>query len=164
MAEPWKGWTSIWVAKLAKTLTLALVSEKSVPCEDLKPVLRELLIQQFGAQPKSTASQANGSVPAALAEPAVTETTAVPATIRFAQSNQAVACTQDDSILEVAEQAGVAIDSSCRSGNCGTCKQKLVSGKIRYGGEPDALDGDDRAQGYILTCIAHPIDQVAIEC
>ena len=147
--------------KVGKEAHLGTCVQKGIPCEDLKPVLRDLLIQQFGAQPKSTTSATQDSPVALVETPGVV---AAPATVSFAQSSKSVPCNQDNSILEVAEQAGVAIDSSCRSGNCGTCKQKLVSGEIRYDGEPNALDGDDRAQGYILTCIAHPINQVAIDC
>ena len=149
--------------KVGKDAHLGTCVQKGIPCEDLKPVLRDLLIQQFGAQPKSSAPETNGNL--AVAPAAAIETpAAAPATIGFVQSSKSVACSQEDSILEVAEQAGVAIDSSCRVGNCGTCKQRLVSGEICYDGEPDALDDDDRTQGYILTCIAHPIAQVAIDC
>jgi ferredoxin-nitrite reductase len=66
-------------------------------------------------------------------------------------------------ILDMAEQAGVAIDSSCRSGTCGTCKCKLLSGDVSYDDDPAALDDSEKTAGYILTCIARPIGQVTID-
>lgn len=52
-------------------------------------------------------------------------------------------------ILETAEEAGVFIDNACRSGTCGSCRVKLVSGSVSMAVE-DALTEDDKAEGYIL--------------
>ncbi len=65
-------------------------------------------------------------------------------------------------ILEFAEGAGVTIESSCQSGSCGTCKKKLLEGDISYAGDPDGLEEDEQAAGYILTCIAHPVGRVVL--
>ncbi|WP_404791347.1 2Fe-2S iron-sulfur cluster-binding protein [Altericista sp. CCNU0014] len=94
-----------------------------------------------------------------------TESSAVapPATISFAQSGKTVDCTEADLILEVAEQAGLNPESSCRAGSCGTCKQKLQSGAVNYGGDPQALSAEERAAGYILACIAHPTGRVVVD-
>jgi ferredoxin len=55
-------------------------------------------------------------------------------------------------LLEVAEEYGVAIPSSCRQGQCGTCKTKLLGGNLRMDAE-EGLDPDSRAQGFVLTCV-----------
>lgn len=39
--------------KVGKDAHLGTCVQKGIPCEDLKPVLRDLLIQQFGAKPKT---------------------------------------------------------------------------------------------------------------
>lgn len=44
---------------------------------------------------------------------------------------------------------------SCKSGVCGTCRARLVSGSV----EMDlsyALDGDEAGEGYVLMCQSHP--------
>jgi ferredoxin-nitrite reductase len=173
--------------KVGKHAHLGECVIKGIPCEDLKPVLVDLLVKHFGAQPRTESPELNGKVrysasdttiapqsfaPAPFvpsapapsldvsASPAIA---APPATVCFASSDKTVSCTEQDLILDVAEQAGVAIDSSCRSGTCGTCKHKLLQGDVRYAGEPDALDQQEQQAGYILTCIAHPVGQVAIE-
>ena len=56
-------------------------------------------------------------------------------------------------ILDVADQAGVFIDSACRSGTCGSCRVKLLSGNVKMAVE-DALTQEDKAEGYILACQA----------
>ena len=58
------------------------------------------------------------------------------------------------SVLEVAEEAGVAIPFECRSGICGQCKTKLLSGKVKMDVQ-DALTASDRAKGLVLACQAH---------
>ncbi len=38
--------------KVGKDAHLGQCVQKGIPCDDLKPVLQELLIQQFGARPR----------------------------------------------------------------------------------------------------------------
>jgi ferredoxin-nitrite reductase len=145
--------------KVGKDAKLGACVMKSIPCEDLKPVLQDLLIQHFGAQPKAgvtvtsptAAAAAPGKAPASSAV-----TAKAIGAITFAQSDRVIAWHGEGSILETAEQAGIDLPSSCRSGTCGTCKQRLLSGEVTYTGIPDALEEGDREAGYILTCIAHP--------
>jgi ring-1,2-phenylacetyl-CoA epoxidase subunit PaaE len=47
---------------------------------------------------------------------------------------------------------------SCTSGVCGTCRAKLVEGKVRME-RNFALDKKEVAAGYILTCQAHPLTE-----
>jgi ferredoxin-NADP reductase len=56
-------------------------------------------------------------------------------------------------ILEAADEAGVFIDNACRSGTCGSCRVKLLSGSVRMAVE-DSLTEGDKAEGYILACQA----------
>jgi ferredoxin-NADP reductase/DMSO/TMAO reductase YedYZ heme-binding membrane subunit len=57
------------------------------------------------------------------------------------------------SVLEVAEEAGVSIPFECRSGICGQCKTRLISGKVTMEVQ-DALTPQDRSKGLILACQA----------
>ncbi|MEP6859671.1 MAG: ferric reductase-like transmembrane domain-containing protein [Deltaproteobacteria bacterium] len=68
----------------------------------------------------------------------------------------------EQSILEVAEEAGVQISFECRSGICGQCKTRLVSGKVRMEVQ-DALTQQDRAKGLILACQAHATRDCVID-
>jgi ferredoxin len=76
-------------------------------------------------------------------------------------SNVAFSVAPGVTLLDAAEAAGVRIPSLCRSGVCGTCRTKLVSGDVRC--TSDALDEEDRANHYILPCVAWPSGDCALE-
>ncbi len=58
-------------------------------------------------------------------------------------------------LLEQAENAGIAMDYSCRVGFCGACKVTLVSGDVEQPDVP-ALSQQDREQGKVLACCCVP--------
>ena len=60
------------------------------------------------------------------------------------------------SILDAASAAGLEVPFSCTSGVCGTCRAKLVSGQVRME-RNFALDKNEVANGFVLTCQAHPL-------
>ncbi|MDQ2097619.1 MAG: ferredoxin--nitrite reductase [Tychonema bourrellyi B0820] len=150
---------------VGKDAHLGTCVQKSIPCEDLKPVLRQLLVDNFGAVPKTSGDigSLNRQLLLTVDDSETILPTAKPltSTVIFARSGKEVACSEDEFILDVAERAGVELDSNCRSGNCGTCKQKLLEGDIAYDGELDALK--DIESGFILTCSARAIGKVAID-
>jgi ferredoxin-NADP reductase/predicted pyridoxine 5'-phosphate oxidase superfamily flavin-nucleotide-binding protein len=55
-------------------------------------------------------------------------------------------------LLELAEARGLAPEFSCRLGNCGSCRTKILSGSVAYTKEPTADTADDEA----LICCAVP--------
>lgn len=63
-----------------------------------------------------------------------------------------------ETVLECAERHGVSIDSSCRSGSCGTCQVALLEGAVA------AIDGSDAAaeHGTCLPCIAQPTSDIVL--
>jgi len=65
-------------------------------------------------------------------------------------------------ILELAEARGIQMESGCRIGTCGTCKVKLISGKVIMETE-EGLEDDDRANHMILPCVAVPETDVVID-
>ncbi len=133
---------------------------KGIACEDLKPALRQLLTEQFGARLKASVVIDDAPVPVDV--PAA-RTQGMPITIQLAQSGKTIAGTDAVSILETLEAAGVVLDSSCCGGTCGTCKQKLLQGNVRYEQTPAALSESDRRAGYILACSAHPVGPVVLD-
>ena len=79
-------------------------------------------------------------------------------TITFDMSGKSVTWNGDGrSILELAEQNGVDIDSGCRAGNCGTCATAIKSGRVKYLSEP----GSPQEEGTCLVCIAVPDGDVS---
>jgi ferredoxin len=84
------------------------------------------------------------------------------ATVTFQRSGQSAPLPQNKTVLDAAESVGVAIDYQCRSGICGTCRCKLVSGRVTMPVR-DALSEADEADGYILACQAHATDDVVVD-
>ena len=56
------------------------------------------------------------------------------------------------SILESAHQAGIALEHSCRTGRCGVCRAKVISGEADAIQAEESLAAEDEANGFILTC------------
>ncbi|TMH10122.1 MAG: phenylacetate-CoA oxygenase/reductase subunit PaaK [Betaproteobacteria bacterium] len=62
------------------------------------------------------------------------------------------------SILDCASAAGLEVPFSCTSGVCGTCRAKLIEGEVRME-RNFALDKNEVAAGFVLTCQAHPLTE-----
>ena len=68
-----------------------------------------------------------------------------------------------ETLLESARRAGLTPPFSCEAGNCGTCMAKIIEGKATMRVN-DALDDDEVAEGYILTCQGVPdTESVTVE-
>ncbi len=75
------------------------------------------------------------------------------ATIVFSESNiSGEWAPEEGSLLEFAEKKGLTPAYGCRSGNCGACACKLISGEISYNQETN-FETQDRE---ILICCAKP--------
>jgi carnitine monooxygenase subunit len=59
---------------------------------------------------------------------------------------------EDGTLLELAEEVGLAPAFGCRSGICGTCKTPILHGAVDYLDEPLA----DRGEGNVLLCCSVP--------
>jgi ferredoxin len=69
----------------------------------------------------------------------------------------------DLSLLEAAEMSRIELPSSCRNGTCRTCMCTLVSGEVSYTVEWPGLSAEEKAEGYVLPCVARPTSNVVIE-
>lgn len=66
-------------------------------------------------------------------------------------------------VLTAADRAGIALPASCRNGTCRTCMCRLVSGEVRYRIEWPGLSADEKKDGYILPCVAHPLSDLVLD-
>jgi ring-1,2-phenylacetyl-CoA epoxidase subunit PaaE len=65
---------------------------------------------------------------------------------------------KSDSILDAALQEGADLPFACKGGVCCTCKAKLVEGQVSMDVNY-ALEPEEVAEGYILTCQSHPLTE-----
>ncbi len=66
---------------------------------------------------------------------------------------------EDVNLLDFVQRQGVAVDSGCRSGSCGSCETRLASGTVDYAEKPDS----DISAGYCLLCVAKPTSSLVLE-
>ena len=83
-------------------------------------------------------------------------------TVQFERSMKTADLPPDRTILEAAEEAGVDIPFECRSGICGQCKTRLLTGRVTMDVE-DALSATDRSRGLILACQARSVWDVVVD-
>jgi len=84
-------------------------------------------------------------------------------TIRYDGQEYKIMVEPNRAILETALDAGIDLPYSCQSGLCTACRGKAISGKVKLD-EEEGLSQSERAEGYVLTCVGHPLtDDVVIE-
>ena len=125
--------------------------------QTLVPALSEWGVRDddvhFEAFGPASLRPAGATVPAATAPSTAIE-------VRFRRSGRTLAWDgRDASLLEFAERHGVVVESGCRSGGCGSCEIRLVSGEVRYAQAPDC----DVAPGHCLLCVGTPASPLVLE-
>lgn len=64
----------------------------------------------------------------------------------------------DQSILDAALDAGLILEHGCKTGRCGSCKSRMVSGKTKLIHEELCLSKAELDDGWFLSCARTPID------
>ena len=84
-------------------------------------------------------------------------------TVTYRSESKEYKCDGKETILTALERAGVKVPVRCRSGECGFCRSKLISGKIYI---PDGIDRRRMADaqfGYIHPCCTYPASDIEIK-
>jgi CDP-4-dehydro-6-deoxyglucose reductase len=70
-----------------------------------------------------------------------------------------------ETILSAAIDAGISLPYGCRNGACGSCKGKVLSGKVEHGDyQSTALSNAEKEAGLALFCCAKPLTDSVIRC
>ena len=70
----------------------------------------------------------------------------------------------DDTLLEAALRAGLALDYGCSIGSCGKCKTRVISGQVRKTRHSDyALSAAEKNAGVVLMCCNTAVVDLVIE-
>ena len=67
---------------------------------------------------------------------------------------------EGETLLEALERTGHEIECQCRSGYCGSCRVKLLSGSVAYRESPLAM----LLPNEILTCCCMVKEDIRIDC
>jgi ferredoxin-NADP reductase len=119
------------------------------------------ILTSLGVKPERIRQESFGSTVPKSAQPhkPAAETGVV---VEFARSGKTCTIRSGQTLLDAAEEHGVGIPFSCRQGQCGTCKTKLLAGNVRMDSE-EGLDPYWKAQNFVLTCVGHADDAVKLD-
>ena len=84
--------------------------------------------------------------------------------VTLSNSGRSFNAAADETLLEAAQSATLNLPHSCKGGNCGACKARLLSGEIHYpNGKPLGLAAGEVAEGLILMCQARARSDLSLE-
>jgi CDP-4-dehydro-6-deoxyglucose reductase len=70
----------------------------------------------------------------------------------------------DETVLASALRQGIGLPYGCKNGACGSCKGRIVRGRVRHDAhQASALSPDEEARGFALFCSARPESDLVIE-
>ena len=85
------------------------------------------------------------------------------ARVRIEPAGYDLAAPNGSTLLHAAQAAGIELPSSCRNGTCRACLCRLLAGQVRYRIEWPGVSADEKAEGWILPCVAEPVGDVTLE-
>jgi CDP-4-dehydro-6-deoxyglucose reductase len=72
-------------------------------------------------------------------------------------------CGSEATLLDAARNQDLVLEHSCRTGRCGVCKAKVISGETHVIKAEDALTSDEISAGFILTCARSALSDVTLD-
>jgi ferredoxin-NADP reductase len=84
-------------------------------------------------------------------------------TVNIRGRDTIIECAASQTLLAAIESAGIAAPSHCRSGECGWCRSRLISGEVYV---PESLDGRRLADykfGFLHPCVSFPLSDIKID-
>lgn len=86
------------------------------------------------------------------------------ATVRTGTEERIIPVSADEPVLAAIERAGIIAPSRCRSGECGWCRSKLLSGNVYIPKENDeGRRFSDKENGYIHPCASFALSDLVLE-
>jgi ferredoxin-NADP reductase len=165
LSQPHAGWAG-WRGRVNRKFIEATVKNPAAPdffiCgpAPFMETVRALLIET-GVKPERIRQESFGN-PKSQSSPSESGEPNAGLAVEFARSGKVCTLREGQTLLQAAEEHGVPIPSSCREGQCGTCRTRLLEGPVQMDAE-DGLDPESRAKGFILTCVGHARSAVKLD-
>ncbi len=84
-------------------------------------------------------------------------------TVVIRGEKQIVPCRAEESLLWAMERAGIKAPSHCRSGECGWCHSRLISGEVYIPEDADGRRLADKKFGWVHPCCTFPLGDIELE-
>lgn len=84
-------------------------------------------------------------------------------TVKVGPETHEIEASADETLLVAIERAGIKAPSRCRSGECGWCRSKLVSGEVFIPAENEFRRFEDKEFGYVHPCSTFPLSDAELE-
>jgi ferredoxin len=84
-------------------------------------------------------------------------------TLRMQPQGDTADAWPEHSLLTSLEMGGLKWPSSCRSGTCRTCMGLMTAGQVRYEMAWPGLTAEEKAEGWVLPCVAFPTQDVVLQ-
>ena len=88
------------------------------------------------------------------------DATGDPFTVELQRSKKILKVEGDKTLLETMREAGLEVDSSCETGNCGTCKVDVCEGKVEHRGT--SLLEEEKGKA-MLSCVSRGVGRIVID-
>jgi len=89
----------------------------------------------------------------------------MPHRVTIKSSEHSFTVNEGETVLAAALREGIVIAYGCRHGSCGTCKGRLLDGRVDFGTyQEHAMTEAERQSGMALFCQAKPQTDLLIEC
>ena len=85
------------------------------------------------------------------------------ATVTIFDKTYTMPVSSSESLLTAFDRAGLYTPSRCRSGECGWCRSRLISGDVFIPEKTDGRREADKEFGYIHPCSTFPLSDVVVE-
>ena len=85
-------------------------------------------------------------------------------TVTLKPAERSFTVERDERILAAAIRQGIGLPYGCRDGACGSCKSRLLEGRVIHGAhQSKALSPAEEDAGWVLTCCATPVTDCTVE-
>lgn len=130
-----------------------MMSQINQELKELKVPTSDIHYEAFGpATVKSSNSTQNANP--------TSETNQRLINIGFVRSKKTISWQpSNETLLEIAENSNITMESGCRAGNCGACATAIIEGDVEYFSTP----GADQEEGVCLPCICKPSSHLVID-
>lgn len=138
----------------AKTIDSYVVFGPDALAAEVRSALGALGVEGTRIHAEHSHQTAGASPPSGTSAPAEAASKAGETQVSFVMDGRRRAFpmrSNDESILDAAERAGIELPFSCKAGVCSTCRTKLVRGQVEMA-ENYALEDWELEQGFILAC------------